>query len=124
MNKQTRRDNDGVCVLKTRALPCFNATSAYPKGGLGQVHWLARLVQGAGSPRYNLYNWSTFWVQETIDEARCVTGWPMALPGGGPARRVTGITLVGQRWRWTKQFADLDTFMARTLSSQQKTPND
>jgi hypothetical protein len=37
---------------------------------------------------------------------------------------VTGITLMCQRWRWTKQFADLDTFMARTLSSQQKTPND
>lgn len=124
MIKQTRRDHDEACVLKTRALPCFNAKSAYPKSALGQLHGLASWVRRAGRSGYNLYNWAAFSVRETIDEAQRVTGSPMALPEGEPTSRLTGRTRVRQRWGWAKQFAALDTLMQPTLSSQQKTPND
>jgi hypothetical protein len=125
MIMQTRRDKGGASILQSRAMPCFNATSAYPIGVLGQAHWPAsRLVQGAGSPRYKLYNWTASSVQETIDDALGLTGWPMALSGGESAQRVTGITSMCQRWGWTKQFAALNTIVEPTLSSPQKTQND
>lgn len=124
MINQTRRDHGKARVLKTPALPCFNSASASPKGALGQAHWLASLVQGLGSLRYNLYNWAALSAQEAVDAARCMTGWPMALPEGESAQRVAGITLVRQRWEWAKQFAALPILVEHTLISQQKTQND
>lgn len=124
MINQTRRDHEGSRVLKSMALPCFKTPSAYQKGAICEAHWLANLVQSTGRPRYNLYNWAALSAQEEIDKARRVTGSPMALPDGEPARRLTGRTRVRQRWVWAKKFAALDTLMEPTLSSQQKTPND
>lgn len=124
MIERTHKDYGGACVLKTVARPCFNATSAYRKDALGEANWLATQLQGAGCPRYNIYNWAAFWVQETIDKARGVTLWPMALPEREPARRLTDIPLLRPQRGWTKQFVDLDDSIAHQLSSQQKTPND
>lgn len=95
---------------------------------LCEAHWLAlqSLMQGAGSPRYNLGNGAGFSVQEVIDAAQRVTGKHIAVRDaprrdGDPARLVADATLARQQLGWAPQFPDLETIVAHAWAWEQIT---
>ncbi len=94
---------------------------------LCDAHLLAlrRLLEGAGSARYNLGNGNGCSVREVIEAARRVTGHPIPVVAGprragDPPVLVADARAAREVLGWQPRYADLDTIVAHAWAWERR----
>lgn len=94
---------------------------------LADAHWLAlnRLMNGGPSGVFNLGNGDGYSVQQVIEEARAVTGRPIAVQysprrAGDPARLVADAARARMELCWEPQYPALSTIVAHAWAWEQR----